>query len=297
MEQEPRSPLEFRPLTRAEIRSVLEAQLGIQGWHVEKPRDGWSEKAFIATCGDRRVFVKFDISVPVLERLAQLRVAPEVLAKGEYRRRPFIVQKFVEGSYPARQWFTENLANIAELIRRYHQDGYLATLLQEASTTHHLHLLAWLSELESRIQAATSPLLHSREIEQSLQTFKAQADRFPSEKLVPTHGDPSNKNFLVSGQRIYLIDWDEIALSDPMRDIGPLLWWYVPSARWREFFGAYGASPGQSLLDRLFWWVAVESLDIALALEERGYHEDVEEFLVDFAAAVRQEENPHREPS
>ncbi len=54
---------------------------------MEKSKEGWSEKSFIATCDDRRVFVKFDISLPALERLALLGVAPEVFARGEYRGR------------------------------------------------------------------------------------------------------------------------------------------------------------------------------------------------------------------
>ncbi len=297
MQQGDDSPLQSSRLTLEEIGGVLGIQFGIHGWHVEKPKEGWSEKSFIATCDDQRVFVKFDISVPVLERLALLGVAPEVLARGEYRGHPFIVQKFIRGSYPTRQWFSENLAFTAELIQRYHQDEYLATLMKERPPTYHQHILARLTELDRRIQAATSPRLHSRGTEQSLDAFRAQADRLPAETLVPTHGDPSYKNFLVSSQRVYLVDWDDLALSDPIRDIGPLLWWYVPSERWREFFAAYGVSPDQALLDRLFWWVAEESLDIALALDERGYHEDTDEFFVDFAAAIRQEENPHRKPS
>ncbi len=48
----------------------------------------------------------------------------------------------------------------------------------------------------------------------------------------------------------------------------------------------------ESVLDRLYWWVAEESLDIALALEERDYRQDVQEFLEDFAAAIRHEGNP-----
>ncbi len=296
MGQRDDSPPQSGPLTLEEIRSVLGARFGIR-WHVEKSQEGWSEKSFVATCDDRRVFVKFDIAVPILERLAQLRVSPEILTTGEYRGHPFVVQKFIEGSYPAPQWFGENLADTAELILRYHWDERLATLLEKESTTYHHHIHVRLTELDRRIQAAAAPGLHSREIERSLNAFKAKADRLPAESLVPTHGDPSYKNFIVSGRGVYLIDWDDLALSDSMRDIGPLLWWYVPRERWREFFAAYGVSPDQAVLDRLFWWVAEESLDIALALDERGYREDTDEFLVDFTAAIRQEENPHRKPS
>src|SRR2546422_6411947 len=56
MGQEGGSSLQLGPPTLEEIRSVLDAQLGIQGWRVEKAKEGWSEKSFIATGDNRRVF-------------------------------------------------------------------------------------------------------------------------------------------------------------------------------------------------------------------------------------------------
>lgn len=44
--------------------------------------------------------------------------------------------------------------------------------------------------------------------------------------------------------------------------------------------------------DRLFWWTAEESLDVALSLHEKS-HAGAEEFLEDFRAAVQHRENPH----
>jgi hypothetical protein len=38
--------------------------------------------------------------------------------------------------------------------------------------------------------------------------------------------------------RLYLVDWDEVDLSDPWRDAGIQLWWHVPVARWTEFVAA-----------------------------------------------------------
>ena len=56
----------------------------------------------------------------------------------------------------------------------------------------------------------------------------------PLNPLVATHGDPNPQNLLVSRFGITLIDWDGAALSDPLRDVGPLLWWFIPPTRWPE---------------------------------------------------------------
>ena len=53
--------------------------------------------------------------------------------------------------------------------------------------------------------------------------------------------------------------------------MGPLLWWYVPPDRWPEFFRHYGAELDSAVRDRLFWWTAEESLDVALSLCGEGY--------------------------
>ncbi len=37
-----------------------------------------------------------------------------------------------------------------------------------------------------------------------------------------------------------MVDWDDIRLSDPMQDIGLLLWWYVAREYWPAFFQNYG---------------------------------------------------------
>lgn len=145
--------------------------------------------------------------------------------------------------------------------------------------------------LKQRLKHA-SPAFEDSPWKESISNFFAQADRLGDTRLAFTHGDPSRKNFLLNGDHVYLVDWDEAAPADPLRDIGPLLWWYIPPARWRSFFIDYGMPVTESALDRLYWWVAEESLDIALALEERGYKEDVKGFLEDLAAAVHHEGNP-----
>lgn len=283
-----------RRITPEEVQQILEQHLRIPGWRLRKPKDGWSENSFVGGRDNRRVFVKFDVSVPVLRRLAALYIAPALLAAGQHRQQAFVIQEFIDGVHPDRDWLRRHLAETAQLIRRYQRDAELATIVKEV--THEGRddsVSARVTDLDRRIRIIDSPVFASKRLLFALEEFRAQSRLLEEVGLVPTHGDLSRKNFLITDKQIFLVDWDEVALADPLRDVGPFLWWYVPRERWNAFFDSLGMTRTRGSLGRLFWWVAEESLDIALALEERGYQQDVPEFLEDFTAAIRGHDNPH----
>jgi aminoglycoside phosphotransferase (APT) family kinase protein len=54
-------------------------------------------------------------------------------------------------------------------------------------------------------------------------------------------GDPDAENLMRQGDAaLYLIDWDEARVSDPARDIGQVLWWYVRPERWGKALAECG---------------------------------------------------------
>lgn len=273
-----------------EVRGLVIEQLGQADWRVEPPADGWSKAAFLAERPGQRVFVKFDVAVPALQRLAELGVTPAIVRSGAWQDRSFVMQEFIAGSYPDRAWFPDHLPELARLLRTYHQDQGLKGLLPEARPYGEL-VIGYVDALRTRAMRAFSQF-DTPEVRATLAEFSSQAGRLIEADLAPTHGDPNSKNFLLAGDRTYLIDWDDLALSDPLRDVGPLLWWYVPPERWSEFFEHYGSQLDNAVRDRLFWWTAEESLDVALSLHEKS-HAGAEEFLEDFRAAVQYRENPH----
>jgi hypothetical protein len=92
-----------------------------------------------------------------------------------------------------------------------------------------------------------------------------------------------------------MLDWEEIALSDPMRDVGLFLWWYVPPHKWREFFEVYdhtAPEPGDPTHDGIYWWAARRSLEVALWLDRHDHKSAAQVFLTDFIAAAHRSGNP-----
>ncbi|MGH2397215.1 MAG: phosphotransferase [bacterium] len=246
-----------------DINRILEEKLKMQGWTIEKPRKGRSKESYVADCGDVRVFVKFDVSDHLLKRLAELRVAPPLLASGHHGGRPFVIQQFVAGPYPERRWFAEHLSELAAFIRTYQNDERLRALLTAKRDPHYRqHIADELDAMRGQLETASSPIICSDLIRDGFRRLQAQAKVLEEVKLVPTHTDPNRKNFILSGEQFVMIDWDDLFLSDPLRDVGLLLWWYVPKDKWKEFFGAYGQTVDRALLHRLYWWAAQRSLAI-----------------------------------
>ena len=108
---------------------------------------------------------------------------------------------------------------------------------------------------------------------------------------VPSHDEPNTSNMLVIADRLFLLDWDDVRLADPLRDLGPLLWWYYPPSAWDTFLQACHLPSDERMVHRIHWFAARASLEIALWHAEHGSKTD-NGFLADFRAAVAGGVNP-----
>lgn len=259
---------------------------------MSRPRSGSTGRSFVVREGSRRLFVKFDVPVIALRRLADLRVTPPVLHQGNYRGRSFVIQPGVESRHPTRGWLEAHLGEVARIVRAYQGDLPLRELISPASIpTHNEHIEHVVSDLERRSRSGPRARSGEGRFGEATRQLRRQGRALQPAELVATHGDPNLKNFVLA-DCVYLVDWDDLAHSDPIRDVGQLLWWYVPINRWEHSFELFGLGGGDAVLDRLYWWVAAESLDVALRFAEGGHDEEADEFMRDFAAAIEQQPNP-----
>ncbi len=269
------------------VARLLQTALGGDDWDVRRPEQGWSDRSFVAAAGGRRVFVKFGTPAAILRRVAELGVAPAVLATGEHDGTPYAIQEYVEGPYPNHAWVVEHQDEVATLLSRIHRDAELSALV--ASPRREVFQVALLHESRRLVDDALGQRHGLGAAEEWLTTHRPV---LPDAELVPTHGDISPKNFLITPRGLIMIDWDDVALADPMRDLGPLLWWYFPPEEWPAFMESYGMRLTPALTGRVYWWAACISLDITAGLVERGYDEDAVGFLNDFLAAAAEQPNP-----
>ena len=273
------------------VQSILRRHFQASSWNVINPPDGQQKACFVAHSGNQNVFIKLDIPIAALHRLGEIEVAPHVLASGEADGKSYVIQEFIVGRYPDRQWFASHLPTLANFIKRYHGDQLLAVLLSTNATASFANHIAFdLSTLQQQFRTLDSIELHTNEIEAAFGRLKSWSKQLNPAIRVPIHPDPNTKNILLFDDSLVMVDWDDLQLSDPMRDVGLLLWWYVPRHRWEEFFREYGLELDEDLFERIFWWAARTSFAIALWHSEHGY--DCRAFLKDFLAALNKDNNP-----
>jgi thiamine kinase-like enzyme len=250
-------------------------------------------ESYIATRDGLELFIKFDVEAPALQRVAELGVAPRVLAAGRHEGRLYIVQEYVQGIRPEREWFPLHLSELADLIQVYHRDPVLTALLSKGEQLKHVeHIEKELKGFETQLAGLADPA-HRAELSPLVTQLREQSRSFEPVDLVPTHADPNFYNFLVAGERIYLLDWDAASLSDPLRDVGPLLWWYVPPGKWHEFFAAFNVEMSDQTAHKVYWWAARQSCMVALLFAGSAYPGYAGPFIEDFRAALHRQANPH----
>ncbi len=272
-------------------RHILQKHFPQTEWNISQPKDGQLRTSYTAQSEEQRVFIKFNVPIDALHRLSEIEVAPRVLASGIYDDTPYVVQEYITGRYPDRRWFAHHLPFLASFMRRYHYDDQLTSLLTQTMTTNYADHIAFdMATLETRFRSLDADVLHTPEIISAFDELKNQAPKIPSAKLVPVHPDPNTKNMLLVDTKLLLVDWDNLQLSDPMRDAGLLLWWYVSPQQWPIFFQAYSLPVDEYLDERIYWWAARTSFAIALWHVEHEYV--CTAFLRDFVAAVNKDSNP-----
>lgn len=278
----------------SEIEFILRKETGISGWQISKPEQGLSKETYIAKSDKRIVFVKFDVNIPPLKRLSKLGLTPKVIATGVVHNENFVIQEFIEGIHPNRLWFESHIAQLARFIKIYHYDKQLIKLLAgNRKFRIQKQIKDDFRNIEEQIDEVALNQYETEIFKNSFNLLKKQGRDFSSINPAVIHADPNLNNILVASDKIYMIDWDNVILSDPLRDIGLILWWYVPKAKWKTFFKYYGLDVNESVYNRLYFWVALRSLVISLwFIINKNDTKAAKEYLRDFYTAVNKQDNP-----
>jgi thiamine kinase-like enzyme len=272
-----------------DVEEIIKKHFPDSQWNINEPPAGMSTQARIADNGREKVFIKFDVKTPALSRLSELGVTPSVVYDGTSEERPYIIQEFVEGEYPDRSWFSANLQTLAEFIKKYQQDQLLKDLLSKGgSESYEEHIQQTLTHLKNSINDSKADIFETDEVKNGIDSLKERGRNLKPTTLVPTHADPNSKNFLLTNTGLTMVDWDDILLSDPMRDVGLMLWWYIPKDKWSTFFEYYGQDIDE---EKIYWWTARASLSIAAWFANRGDLANAKFFTNDFLLAIQGKDN------
>lgn len=249
--------------------SYVHAVLGGDGWEVSDVR-GSMRTTRLAERGDEVVAVKLvETPLEILSRLSELGVAPPVLASGAHEGRRYVVQRAISGPYPDHDWFAANLPRWAVLVSSYLNDEPLRRMLVSAPAFWRLAVPDAVAMINSQ-PAPTSEALRDPGLRASLECWRQQSGEIIQLPPRPIHPDPHWHNYVISDGRPYLLDWDHIDLSDPLRDIGSQAWSFLRRSQWPAFLRRVGLPPDDQLDLAIYWWAAFKLISDAWWNDRNG---------------------------
>ncbi|HSF81630.1 MAG TPA: aminoglycoside phosphotransferase family protein [Anaerolineales bacterium] len=270
-----------------------------QSWNITLPPHGTGNETYFAQSNEQSYFVKLGAHTDRYQVMSNLGLSPQIITLGYLEDgTSILVQQRIAGKKPSRKEFHLHLIKFAESIKRTHQCEYLKRILPKRSSTLYKDVgLEILGEIEQRWEKRESEVPAFAEyVNEKLTYLKNQIDQFTGEGLVASHNDICNGNWLVSSdEKLYLLDYESMALDDPALDLGAILWWYYPPELRDEFLEIAGYDNDEGFRNRMRIRMAIHNLNIIIPREksfDRFTPETFDEALIDFRAIVDGRENP-----
>lgn len=242
-------------LTESYVHAVLDGR----GWQISDVR-GSMGKTRLAERGDEAVAVKLvDTPLEIMTRLAEIDVTPPVLMSGVHEGSRYVVQQAISGPYPDHAWFANNLTRWADLVGRYLNDDPLRRMLAAEQGFWRLAVPDALTMINSQ-PAPRSPALRDPDLQTYLERWRQQATEMVQLPLHPVHPDPHWHNYVIAKDRPYLLDWEHIDLSDPIRDVGLQIWGFIRRGEWPVFLHRVGIVHDEGVELAIYWWAGFKMI-------------------------------------
>lgn len=227
-----------------------------EGWIIT-PAGGLTGDAFVAEKDGRRLFLKRNSS-PFLAVLSAEGIVPKLIWTKRLENGDVITaQEWLEG----RELKPEEMQHrqVARILHKIHHSSELLHMLMrmgkkpvtsDDSYNHIKH------ELHSH--GLVGPY---EEVKTALDHLDKLLPKTRNQNLVVCHCDINHNNLLLTEEgSIFLIDWDNAIIGDPVSDFGMLLKWYIPKENWHEWLLEYGITPSRDLYERMYWYLLQDAL-------------------------------------
>ncbi len=237
-----------------------------------KPAGGLTGDAFIAEKGEQRLFLKRN-SAPFLAVLSAQGIVPKLVWTKRMQNGDVITaQRWLEGrKLRPDEMKSEQVANV---LRRIHHSSELLHMLMRlgkklTTPAENYKQLVW--------QFSKTPLASEYKIiQQGLSYLEQLLPITEGHEQVVCHCDLNHNNIIKTKEnKLYLIDWDNAKIADPIIDFGMILKWYVPESEWDEWLGQYGIVKDNQLIARMHWYLLFNTLHYINWHEQRTEHDKV----------------------
>jgi thiamine kinase-like enzyme len=273
----------------AAIQAYLHDQVDPTTWQIQAPQRGFSYgKRFIGISAHQKVFVKLGEDYRILQILSDAHITPRCVAGGRFADSWITVQEFIEAWHPDRAWFAANIATWADLMHALHGLAGLRHYMPPVpNETYRTLLAAYVDQISDVYRNTTLDPPVQQQIDDLLLQYAVRIPPIQGSGLVPTQGDPNRDNLLIMPAHVYLIDWDSLHLSDPMRDVAQILWWYYPREEWPAMCRRFDIDLTDSQQsERFYLYISTRALYVSLFFHQLQEHHWAQRFLKDAQLAL-----------
>ena len=246
-----------------------------EDWQLH-PIGGNTGRAYMGVKSNEKVFLKRNTS-PFIAALSASGITPKLRwTQRTYSGDILTAQDWTDGELLTK----DNMADeaVIKLIKDIHDSTYLLNMLRfvEGKACRPLDLI----DLYFRDLAPS--LQNHQYFNQVIQSLEDSIDDdFYQVDYVVCHGDLNHNNFLVSSdEQLYLVDWDNVRVADPLSDITLLLVQYLPPSAWMEWFEAYDFNMSDSFYKRVRWYSILNCLFLIKQYFNENRHHKLNEIVL-----------------
>ncbi|MFT8391055.1 MAG: phosphotransferase family protein [Sporolactobacillus sp.] len=209
---------------------------------------GMTGEAYLAESGEHKLFIKRNSS-PFLAVLSAEGIVPKLLW----------TRRMSNGDVLTAQTWTKGRVlrpnemdsqQVADMLKKIHHSEPLLLMMRRIGKRP-VSTKQILSQLQERAKGRTE----TAALQTALAFLKRTAADAETATKTVCHSDVNHNNWLLDTESgsLYLVDWDQAVIADPVIDLAMLLYWYVAKDQWEAWLAHYGWQMNDDLQLRLVW--------------------------------------------
>lgn len=246
------------------------------GWELH-PIGGRTGDAYMGIRNNEKVFLKRNTS-PFISALSAEGITPKLMwTQRTYSGDTLVAQEWKQGHVLQKDDMANS--NIKALIKHIHQSNHLLTMLRRVGGQEFQPL----DFIELYFKDLPHNLVSHQYFNKIIHFLEDQVhEEFYQVPTCVCHGDLNHHNFLfdTNHQKLYLVDWENVRIADPLSDLTYLLIQYFPPSQWASWFASYDLEESLLFKRRVTWYSLLNCLLLAKNYYIEGRFDKVNEMVL-----------------
>lgn len=240
------------------------------------PIGGATGDAYMGVRYDEKVFLKRNTS-PFIAALSAEGIVPKLMwTQRTFSGDTLTAQEWKEGYTLSREDMDSEA--VIELIQRIHQSDHLLIMLKRVGEGT-MRPLDFINNYFDNLSPSLTSNQYLNSVIRKLED--AIDDDFYNVNTTLCHGDLNHNNFLQGyDDTLYLVDWENVRIADPISDITMLLIQYFQPSEWMGWFQEYDFPITESFYKRVKWYSMINCMYLIKQYFAEARQQKANEFIL-----------------